>query len=266
MDASQSAGMLSAEIITALRQDGLAQDELARRAGVARETLSRWETGAQHPSLEALEQVVAAAGYQLQVGLLPAEPKLVELVHEQLELGPTDRLKALLGSDWPACRDALCAAACVGELAVLVGAVAAALRGSPQPPGHGRVDLLIAAEDREEANQWLLRAGARHAGVEQAPDSPEHRERWVTGQGQLTIRDTAAGITDIAAVRERAHPVILNQEDTGLLRVALVEDLAQLTAHSPWPEDTLGLAGLRAVLASRRYSTRKPRRERLKLE
>ncbi len=266
MDTSQSAGMLSAEIITRVRQDGLAQDELARRAGVARETLSRWETGAQHPSLEALEQVVAAAGYQLQVGLLPADPKLLELVGEQLELGPTDRLKALLHSDWPACRDALRAAAFVGELAVLVGAVAAALRGSPQPPGHGRVDLLIAAEDREEVSQWLLRADARPAGNEQAPDSLEHRERWGTGQGQLTVRDTAAGITDITAVRDRAHPVILNQEDTGLLRVALVEDLAQLAARSPWPEDQLGLAGLRAVLASGRYSTRKRRSERLELD
>lgn len=86
------------------------------------------------PQPEALEQVVAAAGYQLQVGLLPADPKLLELVGEQLELGPTDRLKALLHSDWPACRDALRAAAFVGELAVLVGAVAATLRGSPQPP------------------------------------------------------------------------------------------------------------------------------------
>ena len=218
------------------------------------------------PSLEALEQVVAAAGFELQVTLLPADPKLVELVGEQLELGPTDRLKALLGSDWPACRDALRGAALVGELAVLVGAVAAALRGSPQPPGHGRVDLLIAPEDHEEASQWLLRAGARHAGVEQATDSLERRERWVTAHGQLTVRDTAAGITDIAAVRDRAHPVILNQADTGLLRVALVEDLAQLTVHSPWPEDTLGLPGLRAVLASGRYSTRKPRSERLKLE
>ncbi len=258
--------MGSAEIIAALRQGGLAQDELARRAGVARETLSRWETGTQHPSLEALEQVAAAAGFQLQVGLLPADPELVERVGEQLELSPTDRLKALLHSDWPACQDALRAAAFVGELAVLVGAVAAALRGAPQPPGHGRVDLLIAPEDQEEVSQWLLRADAHPGRDEQAPSSLECRERWVTGHGQLTIRHTAAGLADIAAVRDRAHPVILNQQDTGLLRVALVEDLVQLAAHSPWPEDRLGLPGLRAVLASERYSTRKPRTERLELE
>ncbi len=260
--------MTSAEIISALRQDGLAQDELARRAGVARETLSRWETGAQHPSLEGLEQVVTAAGFQLQVTLLPADPKLIELVNEQLELGPTNRLKALLGADWPACRDALQAAAAIGELAVLVGPVAAALRGAPQHPGRGRgrVDLLIATEDREEVSQWLLRADAQPDRTEQAPGSQDRRERWVTGQGELTIRDTAAGIADMSAVRDRAHPVLLNQEDTGLLRVALVEDLADLAASSPWSEDALYLPGLRAVLASGRYSSRKPRRERLDLE
>lgn len=258
--------MTSAEIISALRQDGLAQDELARRAGVARETLSRWETGAQHPSLEALEQVVAAAGFQLQVTLLPADAKLIELVNEQLELGPTNRLKALLGADWPACRDALRAAAGVGELAVLVGPVAAALRGAPQPPGRGRVDLLIATEDREEVNQWLLRADAHPGRTEQAPGSQERRERWVTGRGELTVRDTAAGIVDISAVRDRAHPVMLNQEDAGLIRVALVEDLTELAACSPWREDAVYLTGLQAVLASGRYTSRKPPRERLKLE
>jgi len=133
--------------------------------------------------------------------------------------------------------------------------------GAPQPPGHGRVDLLIAPEDHEEASQWLLRAGGRRAGVEQAPASPERRERWITGRGQLTVRDTAAGIADIIAVRDRAHPVMLNPEDTGLLRVALAED----AAHSPWSEDALYQPGLRAVLASGRYSSRHPRRERLEL-
>lgn len=92
------------------------------------------------------------------------------------------------------------------------------------------------------------------AGNEQAPDSLEHRERWGTGQGQLTVRDTAAGITDIAAVRDRAHPVRLNPQDTGLLCVALVEDLAQLAARSPLargrtrPGRTAGRPSLRTLL------------------
>ena len=257
--------MQSANIIRALREHGLAQDELARRAGIARETLSRWETGTQHPSLESLAHVAGAAGYQLDVRLLPAEPKLVELVNEQLDAGPTNRLKALLGTAWPACRDALRAAAAVGDLGVLIGPVAAALSGAPQRPGNGRADLLVAPEDREQVSQRLLDADAYPDGIEQAPGSSERRERWSAGRGQVTVRWAAAGVDDVAALRDRAHPVLLNQDDAGLVKVALVEDLAEIAERSPWSEDALYRAGLRAVLASGRYSTRRPRAERLEL-
>ena len=64
---------------------------------------------------------------------------------------------------------------------------------------------------------------------------------------------------------DRAHPVLLNKEDAGLVRLALVEDLTDLAEHSPWSEDALYRAGLRAVLASGRYSSRKAREERLEL-
>lgn len=255
----------SAEIIRSLRERGLSQDELARRAGIARETLSRWESGTQHPSFESLARVAAVAGFQLDVRLLPAEPKLVELVHEQLDLAPTDRLRALLGDSWTACRDALRAAAAVGDLAVLVGPVAAALRGAPQRPGDGRVDLLVAPEDCEQVTERLLQADTYPDGFEQAPESGERRERWRAGRGQLTVRWEAMGTDDIAALRDRAHPVLLNQDDAGLVRVALVEDLAELAEQSPWSEDAVYRAGLRAVLASGRYSSRKPRVERLEL-
>ena len=255
----------SAEIIRALEATGISHGELAARAGVARETLSRWATGAQRPSLEALAEVVAAAGSQLDVRLLPAEPKLVALVHEQLDLGPTNRLKALLGNDWPACRDALRAAAAVGELAVLVGPIAAALSGAPQRPGDGRVDLLVPREDHEYAVKRLLGADADPDGFEQAPDGSERRERWRVGRGRLTLRTVAAGAADVTALRDRAHRVLLNHDDVGLVRVALVEDLADLCAQSPWSEDALYRVGVQAVLASGRYSSRKPRDERLEL-
>ena len=244
---------------------GLSHGELAARSGVARETLSRWANGAQRPSLEALEHVVAAAGLQLDVRLLPAEPKLVELVHDQLDLGPTDRLKTLLGDSWSACRDGLRAAAAVGELAVLVGPVAAAICGAPQRPGDGRVDLLVPRADREEAVERLLAADAHPDGFEQSPNGVECRERWAAGHGHLTLRANATGVDDVAALRDRAHRVLLDQGDAGLVRVALVEDLADVCQRSPWSEDAVYRAGLRAVLASGRYSTRRPREERLEL-
>ena len=70
------------------------------------------------PSLEDLEKVAAAAGARLDVRVVLPEAKLVELVGEQLDLAPTERLKALLGNHWPGCRDALHAAYETGELAV----------------------------------------------------------------------------------------------------------------------------------------------------
>jgi transcriptional regulator with XRE-family HTH domain len=253
--------MRSSEIIGMLRELGLPHGELAKRAGMARETLSRWETDAQCPSLEDLEKVAAAAGARLDIRVVLPEAKLVELVGEQLDLAPTERLKALLGNHWRGCRDALRAAYETGELAVVVGPVAAALSGAPERPRSGRVDLLVPAEQREELIEWLLRADAWPDGIEQAPRSGERRERWRAGHGELTVRSEASGVEDIAGLRDRAHFVGLTREDAGVVRVALVEDLLKLAERSPWSEDALYRAGLRAVLASGRYSSRKARRK-----
>lgn len=98
--------------------------------------------------------------------LIPAEPKLVELVHDQLDQGPTERLEGLLDSGSPPCRDGLRAAAAAGDLAVLVGPVAAALSGAAQRPGSGRVDLLVPEVHREGLADRLLAFGAQPAGLE----------------------------------------------------------------------------------------------------
>jgi transcriptional regulator with XRE-family HTH domain len=250
-----------------LRGQGLAQDELARRAGIARETLSRWGSGAQHPSLESLDRVAAAAGMRLEVQLVPAEPKLVELACGQLDLAPTKRLQALQGSSWPICRDGLQAAAAVGELGVLVGPVAAALVGAPQRPGKGRVDLLVAQDDLEIVAERLFQADVYPDGFELAPGGEERRERWSAGRGQLTVRSAAAGVEDVVLLRNRARPFMLNrtEDHVGLVRVPLVEDLADMMACSPWSEDAIYGAGLRAVLASGRYSSRKQDEQLLQL-
>jgi transcriptional regulator with XRE-family HTH domain len=264
-----SGSVRSGEIISRLRELGLSHGELATRAGMARETLSRWETGVQRPSLEDLERVVKVAGAELDVQIRLPEAKLIELareqreIGEQLDMGPTNRLKALLGSRWPACRDALRAAAQTGELAVLVGPVAAALLGAPERPGSGRVDLLVPAADHEQLSEWLMRGDAWPDGLEQAPGSDEQRERWRAGRGHLTVRTAAAGVDDIGVLLDRATPALLNQQDVGVVHVALVEDLLDIVEHSPWPEDALYRSGLRAVLASGRYSSRKARTGRL---
>jgi transcriptional regulator with XRE-family HTH domain len=257
----------SAQIITELVARGLSRDELAARLGVARETVSRWSTGANAPSLEALQRAAAAAGYELVVELQAAEPKLVELVHDQLDRGPTNRLKVLLGGDWPACRDALQAAAAIGELGVVLGPVAAALSGGPQRPGTGRVDVLVDPDDRAADSDRLFAHDAYPDGVERADAGAhsERRERWRSGRGELTIRDRAAGVRDVADLRSHALRPVLNADDVGVIQVGHVEDLATIAAASPWSEDAIYLPGLRAVLASGRYSARRQRDEELQL-
>ena len=137
-------GMRSSDVVKALRCDNLSQTELAFRAGVARETVSRWESGAQQPSLESLARLASVAGARLDVRFTTSEPELVALAEDQLELDPTDRLKSLLLSGWPACRRALSVAADLGESVLMIGPAAAALSGAPQRPLDARVDLLVA--------------------------------------------------------------------------------------------------------------------------
>lgn len=256
----------SQEIVQELVGRGMPREELAARLGVARETVSRWSRGTNEPSLETLQHAAAAAGYQLEVRLEPAEPKLIALVEDQLDHGPTGRLQALLGDDWPAHRDALRAAAAVGDLGVLIGSTAAALCGAPQHPA-GHVDLLVDPEHRESASDRLMLHGAHPDGIEQsaAGRRSERRERWQAGAGILTIRDHVDGVDGPAGVRARALPAMLNSDDVGVVHVAYVEDLLVIASASTWSEDTIYLPGLRAVLASGRYSSRHQPEEELTL-
>jgi transcriptional regulator with XRE-family HTH domain len=247
--------MDSRAVIRVLREQGLSQGELAARAHVARETLSRWESGAQHPSLESLRRVVAAAGAELDVRVVAADLKLVELARDQLAINPAERLSGLVGDSWPGCRDALRAARVVGDVAVVVGPVAAALQGAPQRPGDGRVDLLVAPGDLAALNKRLIGQGAWPDGFEQAPSGRGRRERWQAGRGELTVQPAANAI----ALRDRASAVAWDATNGDATRVALVEDLLEMAETSPWPGDAVYRAGLRAVLASGRYTSR-PRR------
>jgi transcriptional regulator with XRE-family HTH domain len=237
-----------------LRAVGLSDGELAARAGVARETVARWRSGAQRPSLDALEALAAVAGARLEVRVVLPDLEYIALVDDQLDQGPTERVCSLLGRRvWSRCRAALRAAAVLGDIGVVLGPVAAAISGSPQRPGTGRVDVLVTPEDQEEAFERLWAMDAYPDGVEAALEDAERRERWVIGGGQLTLRRAARGI-DVASIRDRARRVDL--DGVGVVRVALVGDLLDIAVASPWSEDRASLPGLRAVLASGRYSVR----------
>lgn len=251
---------VSVDVIRAVLAGGASQSELAARAGVARETLSRWATGANEPSVESLRAVVEASGGMLRVEVEPAAAEHVELVRDQLALAPLDRLRVLLGEEaWPACRAALGVAAAISDLAVIVGPVGAALRGAPQRPRTEKVDLLIPWPHQEAAFELLIAAGAFPDGNEVMPGSDEPRERWVCGAGRLTLRSTLASGHDVERLRDRPAPMLIGADGITELRVALVEDLLSLSGSSPWPEDLPPRSGLRAVLASGLYSSRTAR-------
>ncbi len=201
--------------------------------------------------------VACAAGTRLDVRVVPAERKLVELAGDQLALAPADRLKVLLGDSWPSCRDALKAAATVGDLAVLVGPVAAALSGAPQRPLDARVDLLVSPGALERAGDRLLDAGARPDGRESIAGGLERRERWRAGRGMLTVRTVARGVGDVGALCERAHGLRLDwRRGACEVYVGTVGDLLRIADGSPWSEDAIYRTGLRAVLACERYWSR----------
>jgi transcriptional regulator with XRE-family HTH domain len=251
--------MGSIDIMRQLRESGLADAELAARAGLARETVARWRSGVQKPSLDALEELATAAGAQLDVRVVQADPEHIALVHDQLDLDPVERLRALLGvRAWRSCRDALHGAAALGEIGVLVGPVAAALLGAPQRLGNGRVDVLVQPEDSEDVFERLWAVDGHPDGVAAASGDIERRERWIVGAGLLTVRSAASGVS-IAGVRDRAHNVGVFRDDIGVVRLPLVEDLLDVAVASPWSDDRQYVPGLRAVLASGRYSTREVR-------
>lgn len=51
----------------------LTQADLARRAQTSQTAISAYESGAKVPSLETLERILAAAGFDLRMSLAPAE-------------------------------------------------------------------------------------------------------------------------------------------------------------------------------------------------
>jgi len=71
---------------------GLSQAELARRAGVAKSTIGRIETGARVPSTELLERLVRAAGFELLPTLSEPDPGTDAMFERTLRRTPQQRL------------------------------------------------------------------------------------------------------------------------------------------------------------------------------
>lgn len=57
------------QYIRCRKEQGLTQAELARRAGIPRTNITRFESGSYNPSLEMMVRLAAALGMSLQVSL-----------------------------------------------------------------------------------------------------------------------------------------------------------------------------------------------------
>ncbi len=86
-------GLLIAE---ARKRAGLTQRELGARLGSHQSVIARWETGRVSPDLETVQRVVRAAGFDLNLSLVPADDHDVTLIRRELRIPPHERLRSMV--------------------------------------------------------------------------------------------------------------------------------------------------------------------------
>jgi transcriptional regulator with XRE-family HTH domain len=82
----------------ARRRAGLTQRQLAQRAGVTQPTVARIEGGEVAASLERILTLVRAAGFDLDVHVVPLDEDALAMAQQNLERSPDERLDALLAA------------------------------------------------------------------------------------------------------------------------------------------------------------------------
>ena len=86
----------SLTIREARKRAGLTQKQLADRLRTTQSVVARWESGRSRPSLENLEKVVCACGFELRLGLEAIDPGERGQIERNLALTPTQRLDQLV--------------------------------------------------------------------------------------------------------------------------------------------------------------------------
>jgi len=82
----------------ARRRAGLTQRQLASRAGVTQPTIARIERGQVEASLERVLELVRAAGFDLEVRVVPLDEDALALAEQNLARSPDERLDSLLAA------------------------------------------------------------------------------------------------------------------------------------------------------------------------
>jgi len=82
----------------ARKRAGLTQAELAARAGTTQSAIARVESGAVAPSLKRLTELVQAAGFDIDVRLVPYDDHDLSMALRNRTLTPEQRLDSMLNA------------------------------------------------------------------------------------------------------------------------------------------------------------------------
>lgn len=82
----------------ARRRAGLTQRQIASRAGVTQPTVARIESGEVGASFERIVELVRAAGFDLDVHVVPLDEDVAAMAEQNLRRTPDERLDGLLAA------------------------------------------------------------------------------------------------------------------------------------------------------------------------
>lgn len=239
--------MHSADIVRIARQRaGITQRQLADRSGHPRETIARWETGAQEPPLSTLRHVVEACGLDLVTSLTTADRSLAEGVADQVALEPQARLRRLVPApDYREVSRALSWLAKARSESVLIGDIAAVLLGAAQRPTVPAAEFVAA--DPVAMETEMRRGGLEPRDTEGRWVDTDRRAEWtLPTHGTLILAVGVPGTGDFVDLNRSALDITVGKT---ILRVAHPRDLLRIAEASPRADVRSRAPGLRALLS-----------------
>jgi len=239
--------MRSQDVIRIARdQAGLTQQQLAARSGRPRETIARWESGVQIPSLEAVSALVADCDLDLVLRLTRRDTTLLERVREQLALPMSARLRRLLPpSSIAEARRALGWLSTARTPTIVIGQLAGALLGAPQRPESSRVEFVSA--DPPATGRELRDAGLIPVDANERWQNEDVREPWSLPKGgELALARSLPGAKDYPDLKRSSSQVTIAANTT--VRVAHPRDLLRIADASPRESERARVPGLQALL------------------
>jgi transcriptional regulator with XRE-family HTH domain len=239
--------MRSSDVIRIARdRAGLTQQQLASRSGRPRETIARWESGKQIPSLDAVSALVAECELDLVLSLTEQDTTLIDRVREQLALLPPKRIARLLPPK--TVRDVKRSLRWLADAqtpTIVLGQVGAALVGAPQRPDSAQVEFV--SEDPSAVDRELRAAGLVAIDVEDRWREVDVREPWTLhGGGTLALARNVPGTGDYRDLKRSALLVDFDTRTTVL--VAHPRDLLRIADASTRESEQARVPGLQALL------------------